>query len=122
MTPQHDAGRYLVRRFFGDGNDDPSYTVMQYLDDAGVWVDVATTTEPWTAMDLCDQLNAAERLADDITRLEDALSLAWSLVASVGDGDWTTHSPDWQVRAAQWRDVAFPLAPSLPPNGAVGDD
>lgn len=55
----------------------------------------------------------AARVADphDTTRFQmpptspgDLLDQAWVLIANVSGGDWSQQHPDWQARAAEFRD------------------
>lgn len=110
MTASRNPDRYIVRRFFDDGDDNASFSVMEYVDDIEMWVDRATCAEPWTAMDLCDKLNGVDQHADEVARLENALCEAYALISRIESSDRPDQPGDWQHDAKRWRDETFPNA------------
>ena len=40
-------------------------------------------------------------------RIEEALEMAWLVIANVSGGDWEKQSSDWQTAVAKWRDEQF---------------
>lgn len=43
-----------------------------------------------------------------IEELDDALELAWGIIANASGGNWEKESPEWQEAAARWRDNVMP--------------
>jgi hypothetical protein len=39
---------------------------------------------------------------------DEALELAWWIIANAGGGEWSTQSPEWQEAATKWRDRVMP--------------
>jgi hypothetical protein len=39
--------------------------------------------------------------------VDDALYMAWTIIANVSGGDWTKQTPEWQEAAVRWRDEMF---------------
>lgn len=51
----------------------------------------------------------------EVTRLMDALELAWGIIANASGGNWERESPEWQEAAHRWRDQHW--HPALNRNG-----
>ncbi len=39
-----------------------------------------------------------------IEKLEEAVELAWGLIANANNGDWESANPGWKKAAEKWRD------------------
>lgn len=48
--------------------------------------------------------HGTRRITDVLKEHDDAVQLAWGVIANAGGGDWKTQSRTWQQAAKRWRD------------------
>lgn len=53
----------------------------------------------------------ARRLVKEMKPMEDAIEMAWGIIANACGGDWdyTGNHKDWKGAAEKWRDECLPL-------------